>query len=361
MLKIPYDEIVLKIEAKTGLNQAEIQKKIDEKLQQLYGLVSKEGAAHIIANELGVKLFEATTGKLDVKSLLAGMRNVELHGIIRRIYEVRPFQKEERHGKVGSFLLGDDTGLVRTVLWNEQAEKISSLKEGQSIILKGGYVKERNGFKEIHLPENGTIEVTAESPKMEIRRLDYARKSISELTEADQTAEVLGTIVQVFDLKFFQICSACGKKAKQTESGFFCEQHGSITPQYAAVLNMFLDDGTGNIRIVCFRRQLLRLLSINEQELEKYRNDSQLFDQKRNDLLGTMLKVSGRVVKNTMFDRLEIIASLVFLNPDPTAELERLQEQKSKTTIPETSSLDGVEQPQKEDDEFVNDEDVVDE
>ncbi|MEK6967160.1 MAG: OB-fold nucleic acid binding domain-containing protein [Nanoarchaeota archaeon] len=359
MLKIPFEEIILKIEAKTGLPQDEIRKKVDDKLQQLYGLVSKEGAAHIIANELGVKLFEVTGGKVEVKSLLTGMRNVELHGIVKRVYEARAFQKETKQGKVGSFLLGDDTGLVRVVLWNEQADKLSSLNEGNLIVLKGGYVKERNAFKEIHIPESGSLEITGEGVKRE--QIDYSRKSIKELSETDQTAELLGTIVQVFDLKFFQICSTCGKKAKQTETGYFCEQHGSIKPQNTAVLNLFLDDGTDNVRVVCFRRQLLRILSVTDQELEKFMENPMLFDEKRNELLGSMLKVSGRVVKNTMFDRLEIIASLIYLNPDPTQELERLKDKPQMVTLPDRPSANDEDSEINSEEEFVKDEDVVDE
>src|SRR3989338_1478162 len=112
MLKMPYEEIVSKIEEKTGTAKAEIEAKVAEKLKQLYGLVSKEGAAHIIANEMGVKIFEVTSGKLKVKNLLQGMKNVELQGVVRRIYEVREFKTEKREGKVGSFLFADDSGIV---------------------------------------------------------------------------------------------------------------------------------------------------------------------------------------------------------------------------------------------------------
>ena len=59
MLKIPLNDIIAKILKETSLSEAEINTKIDQKLDQLSGLISKEGAAHIIANELGVKLFEA--------------------------------------------------------------------------------------------------------------------------------------------------------------------------------------------------------------------------------------------------------------------------------------------------------------
>ena len=55
MFKLPLQDIINKIKEKTELSEAEINSKINQKLDQLSGLISKEGAAHIIANELGVK------------------------------------------------------------------------------------------------------------------------------------------------------------------------------------------------------------------------------------------------------------------------------------------------------------------
>ena len=127
------------------------------------------------------------------------------------------------------------------------------------------------------------------------------------------------------------------------------------------MLNLFLDDGTDNVRVVCFRRQLLRILSVTDQELEKFMENPMLFDEKRNELLGSMLKVSGRVVKNTMFDRLEIIASLIYLNPDPTQELERLKDKPQMVTLPDRPSANDEDSEINSEEEFVKDEDVVDE
>ena len=54
MIKIPFEEMISKVQEKSKLGEAEIRLKIDQKLTQLSGLISKEGALHIIANELGV-------------------------------------------------------------------------------------------------------------------------------------------------------------------------------------------------------------------------------------------------------------------------------------------------------------------
>ena len=78
MIKIPYEKIIEKIKEQAKISDSEIESKIKEKTDQLAGLISKEGAAHIIANELGVKLFEE--GNLKIKDILPGMRSVETSG-----------------------------------------------------------------------------------------------------------------------------------------------------------------------------------------------------------------------------------------------------------------------------------------
>ena len=59
MLQLSYNEIINKIKTEKGLSEEEIKDKVKEKLNRLTDLVSKEGAAHIVANELGVKLFDS--------------------------------------------------------------------------------------------------------------------------------------------------------------------------------------------------------------------------------------------------------------------------------------------------------------
>ena len=58
MFNLRYDEIVNKIIKEKGLTKEDIESRVNSKLQQLSGLISKEGAAHIVANELGVNLYE---------------------------------------------------------------------------------------------------------------------------------------------------------------------------------------------------------------------------------------------------------------------------------------------------------------
>ncbi|MBU1704973.1 MAG: DUF2240 family protein, partial [Nanoarchaeota archaeon] len=158
MLQVPLDQIIEKIKEKSGLSEQDIKKKIDDKLKQLSGLISKEGAAHIIANELGIKLFEQTSGKLQVKNILAGMRDVEATVKVTNVFPITEFsRKDGTPGKVGSFIAGDETGTIRFVLWNEQTNLLDQLAPNTIIKIVGGYVKENQGRKEIHVNDRSKL------------------------------------------------------------------------------------------------------------------------------------------------------------------------------------------------------------
>jgi len=331
MIKLPLNDIIFKIKEKTNLSEEDINKKIDEKLAQLSGLISRQGAAHIVANECGVKLFEATTGKLQIKNILSGMRNVETVGKIQKIFEVREFNTGARSGKVGSIIIGDETGTIRIVLWNDQADKLKEFKENDILKIVGGYVRENQARKEIHVNDRSKLILNPEGEKIDkVKEFSTERKQITNLAENDQNIEILGTIVQAFEPRFFEVCPECGKRAMQHHDGFICDQHNNVTPVYSYVMNAVIDDGSlpdGTIRSVFFKSQADRLLNKTPEQMLKYRDSPGDFEQAKQELLGKIVKLVGRVSKNAMFDRLEFTAQLVFPDPNPEEEIKRLKQE----------------------------------
>jgi len=330
MLRLPYEDIIKKIQEK-GLSTDQIDEKIKAKLDQLSGLISKEGAAHIIANELGVKLFERTSGKMKIKQILAGMKDVEVVGKITAVYEVREFAKGDSLGKVGSFMIGDETASMRIVCWNNRTDIFSQLKEDMIVKVVSAYTRENNGRLELHCNDNTKIVLNPEGESIgEVvkgRQFPKAtRKEIKALQETDQNVEILGTIVQVFDPRFYEVCPTCNKRAKLTEGKFMCPAHNEVTPKYAFVMNAFIDDGTENIRCVFFRNQACNLTKKNEEEMLTFKDKPEAFEDVKTDLLGEIVKIIGRVQKNQMFDRLEFMAQVVFPDPDPKEELQKLNQ-----------------------------------
>jgi replication factor A1 len=365
MINIPLPQIKERISQKTGLSLDEINQKIKSKLRQLPGLISEEGAAHIVANELGVKLFDIGE-KLQIKNILAGMRNVDVVGKVLQKYELREFNKENTSGKVANLLIGDETGVVRVVLWHKQAELINQLTEGDVVKIRGGYVRENNNRKEVHLSEMSKLIINPPDVTVEVK--PYAppvstRKQIAEIKEDDANVEILATIVQVFDMNFFEVCPQCSKRVRLRDEGFMCQTHGKVVPEYNYVLNLYLDDGSDNIRVVFWRQQAEELLGMAKDQVMSFKDDPSKFEPLKTELLGNIIKVSGRANKNQNFDRIELIASKVDKNPNPDEEIKKLKEEAEKAVEqkepePEPRKIEKPELPPKPTQDF---EEVTDE
>jgi ssDNA-binding replication factor A large subunit len=328
MIRIPKEVIIQKIRDATGLTESDVNMKIKRKLDQLSGLISEEGAAHIIANELGVKVYDDTGKALQVKDIIPGMKSVNTIGKVTRLFEIRTFDKEGRSGKLGSFLLGDETGTIRVVAWNDKADLLTGMKEGDIVKIEAGYARDNNrGMKELHIGDRGKLSINPEgAPEIKIREArESRRKSISEIKETEDGLEIMGTVVQVFDPKFFMVCPQCGKKVREEQGAYFCEAHKEVKPDYSYVLNLFLDDGTDNMRVVLWKNQVQRLLGKPHEEIVSMKDSP--FDTVKNDLLGRIIKFVGRSNKNEMFGRVEFVPQLVFLEPNPDEEIGRLNKE----------------------------------
>jgi replication factor A1 len=318
MFQMPVENIISKIVDKSGLDESSVKEKIQAKMGELSGLISEQGAAHIIANELGVKVFEAVTGKLKIKNILPGMRNVETEGRVIAAYPAKEFKTESREGKVGNFMLGDDTGTIRVTLWNIMADNLAKLKQGDIVRIKSAYVRENQGRKELHLGDKSALQINPAGVSVE--EMKPARKKVSELKEGDQGAELLGTIVQVFNPVYYEICPKCRKRLR-AESGFECAEHGTVEPEASCVISILLDDGSGMLRVAFFGQQAESLI----KNLGSMKGEPEIFESAKSDLLGNFIKITGSVRKDNMSGGLNFIARTVDAEPDPEKELKHTE------------------------------------
>lgn len=336
MISMSEEEIIKKIAKDKNIPETEVQNKIDSKLEELGGLISKEGAAHIIANELGVDLLK-TEGISKISNIVVGMRDVTLAGRIVRKYDLRTFNKQDGEGKVAKFLLGDNDGITMVVLWDDKTSDFEKLEEGSIVKITNLNVRDNNGRSEVHSSSQTSIEL---NPKgVEVKALERSdsnmnagpaqRKKISELNKMDSNVEIFVTIVQVFDPKFFQ--------SKQDPN------------KRGAVLNLFVDDGSDNIRTVFWNDQIKDLI---QKDYLAFEENIQDFENTKTELLGKMVKLTGRVVHNDMFSRLEFVVNKIDLNPNPDEEIKKLD---SNTT--ENSNEEQTKKSTSSDDEL--DEEVL--
>ena len=325
MLNLSYEKLVEIIKQKSGLSEEEITGKVNEKISQLSDLVSKKATAHIVANQLGISLMDVEK-KLKIKDLKAGMRNVEVTARIIKKFELREFTVNERQGKVSSLFIGDETGTIRARLWGEMAESTKQVKEGDIVKIKNGYTKLNNNIPEIHLGDKSSFIVNPEGESVSEIKSRFERKYLAQAKEGENV-EIVGTIVQVFEPRFFELCPDCTKRARQKEDGFFCEIHGKVeNPKQSYIFNAVIDDGTDNIRVVLYKQQAEKLFSKDEGEILSARNDSVKIDALKSEIFGRTVKICGAIKQNQLFGRQELKAQLIFPEVKVEEEMKVVEE-----------------------------------
>ena len=137
------------------------------------------------------------------------MKNVSFVAKVIQKYDVREFNRNGNPGKVCSLFIGDETGVTRLVFWNEQVELISRVNPDDILSIENAYVRDNNGKKEIHMGREGNVDINPEGISIEVtakKQTNFQRKQIQDLQGGEEGVELLGTVVQAFDPRFFYLC-----------------------------------------------------------------------------------------------------------------------------------------------------------
>ncbi len=293
-----YVQLVERISKATGKEEDEINRLVEAKRAKLSGLISREGAAQIVASELGINFDKA---KVKINEIMQGMKKINIVGKIIRMFPVRSYETENRKGKIGSFILADETGNIRTVLWDtnhiELIEK-GEIKEGDMVEITNSNFRNT----ELHLTGFSDIKKSQEKIENVKTEQEFFERKISEL-KVGGSFKIRAVIVQIFEPRFFEVCPECGKKVINDVDGSKCSEHGKVIPKKRSLLSLVLDDGTENIRAVLFSEQIQNL-NLKEEDLE-----GEDFLKKREELLGKELFFSGNVRQNKLFNNMEFFIS----------------------------------------------------
>ena len=308
-----YEALVERIVISASLPKEEVERKIEARKAKLSGLISREGAAQIIAAELGVTFDNV---QLKISELMPGMRKANFVGKVINVFPVREFERNGRPGKVANLIVADATGNLRVVLWD--TNHIALIESGeikQDSVIEIVNASMREG--EAHLSGFSEIKLSTKEMGEVLTARQTQEKVLTEL-QAGQNVRVRGIVVQLFNPRFFNVCPECGKKVVAEVDGSVCQEHGKVQPKERALMNFVLDDGTENIRAVLFSEQIGKLIPEEDlKDLEKMK----IF---REDFMGTEYWLSGSVRKNQLFNNIEIIGSDLE-KVDPTKIIETLE------------------------------------
>jgi replication factor A1 len=193
-------ELLEEMSEKSGKTIEEITELVEKKVKKFSGLLTKEGATFMIQKELGLKKNDLTTIKIN--DLKEGMKDFETKGIIKTIYPIKKFEKGGKKGKILSFLIEDDTGIIRITLWNDQIGKYN-LTQGSEIKILNGFVTSYNERKQLSLGYNGNIEI--------IEKKEEEFEKINDLKSGLNNINVVGRLIRKFPCKEFENQERKGK------------------------------------------------------------------------------------------------------------------------------------------------------
>jgi hypothetical protein len=314
MIQGTYQQLIEKISKLGNIPIEDVTRRIEAKKSKLSGLISNEGAAQVVAAELGVS-FE--NQKLKVIDLMIGMKKVQVIGKIIDVYPIKKYNKNGREGEIGSLRIGDDTSSIRVVLWDVKLIDMlrnNLIKPGDMIEIKNADVR-GTSLRELHLGSYSEISPSDVQMENIISTLEKPKTMKIKDIKTNDLATISGTIVQVFQPAFFSVCPECNMKVTFENEKAVCVRHGPIMPQKRAILNLVIDDGSDSVRATLFSNNMSSLLKVEEGS-EKLQ-DTNFFLDKKSEILGTEWTISGRMKKNILFDRNEFtINSLQEADPE---------------------------------------------
>jgi ssDNA-binding replication factor A large subunit len=262
-----------------GLSAADLELLIQQKKEQFSGLLSDEGAVHLILSEKGLN---PSVNAL-LKDLTSKDTQVSVTVRVDAIYPLKQFDKNGRKGCVQSIVISDSSATSRLVFWNDDTHLVSQFQIGCQYVLAGCSIRSS---------ASGGIELTYSS-KSKAQKKEVVFVALSSLEDLQQVS-VKGFIVQIFKPTFFVIDKQTRKK---TTDSFDPLKH-----EQGIVWNFIIDDSCANVRVVCFGDVARSVFT---------ECDDVLYQKATALLLGLEVVVHGKVLKNTVASRLEIRASSI--------------------------------------------------
>jgi replication factor A1 len=187
------------ITQRKDITKKEIVDRIESKKKEAQGLLSDEGAARIIAQELFVKVNGKSFNQIKVKDLVTNLNDITLSARIISIWPIKEFNKSNGNiGKILRILLADSTGIIRCVLWNGKAEQLASEGDilGKIIRLSHAYTREDlTGAPEINCGDKCEITILpSEFGDNEFPELSTFFKNLNDLKINDTEVNIIATV-----------------------------------------------------------------------------------------------------------------------------------------------------------------------
>lgn len=264
MTLLSADQIIKKIlSVRTDLTAKSIKEMMEKKIIETGEILTQEGAAYMVANELGINVLNNynINTNLKIDDLASGIGNATVNGRVLKLYPITTFVRSNgSEGKVGRILIADDTGTVNVVLWDGQTEVIEGgrVAQGQIIRVLHGYTRTGlDGKPEINVGSRGEIIIqpTDVNPEEYPEADGFEAKSSEHIKIVDlkrdmTSVDVIARVVAVGSVREFERPS----------------------DQVGKVVDLLLEDSTGMVRLAIWDEQTKNVANLSLGDVVRVKN-----------------------------------------------------------------------------------------
>ncbi len=236
-------------------------------------------------------------------------------GVITKNFGVKEFEGIQGNvGKRGAFMLNDDTGSIRIVIWNDAADFAENVSEGDAVEIKNGSIRKNMENCEIHIRKKNDINLI---DKKEFANLDisfskseWVEKKISELNDWDRNVKL---VVKVIDIDSNQqltypSCPTCNKKVMNVGNNeWYCEKCGTNVEQVQKLMLRIIGadiKGNEQIKIMLFGDNVEKIIGMDITEILNLVGESgeqTVIEKVKTDLEGSVKTIIGHAKFNKNF------------------------------------------------------------
>jgi replication factor A1 len=171
---------------KSQISIDEFKRKVEEKMASMGGLCDEKRAAMLVATAMGADV----DAYVKIKDIDASKRDIVFSGKVTDIV-TRSFKRADGSaGKVANLVLGDETGYIRTVLWDD--DYVSSVKVGDALKVRGDA---RSG--------SFGLEVSAKSVEVSEGAIETKKYKIKDIQPNTSFVDIAAKVLEVSDAKEF--------------------------------------------------------------------------------------------------------------------------------------------------------------
>jgi len=222
------------------ITRDQLEDMINKKRETSGDLLSVEGAAHLVAQDLLVATGEKKTKGLQISDLIPQIGDATLATRVIGVWPKQNFKrKDESEGTFVRLLLGDNTGTISCLVWNSEVVKTFQEKdfEGKIAAVSHGYTRQGLSEKvELHIGNRGSISLLADEKATDIPSVDSFVNPLNKISDELDTVSIQGTIKTTPIVSSFETGEAAG-----------------------TVLRMLVEDDTSVINVVAWNEKVEEL------------------------------------------------------------------------------------------------------